>query len=37
MKLDRNINIDGRGKYALVKLRSALIRPAAFQSPKMPD
>jgi len=29
MKLDRNINADGKGKYALIKLRTALIRVAA--------
>ncbi len=27
MKLDRNINADGRGKYALIKLRTSPIQP----------
>lgn len=33
MKLDRNIKANkGKGKYALIKLRTALIRPAALAS-----
>lgn len=33
MKLDRNLEKNkGKGKYALIKLRTALIRPAPFNS-----
>lgn len=33
MKLDRNLEKNkGKGKYALIKLRTALIRPTAFSS-----